>query len=174
MKRKQLVLISSVATVFLLIGASVAWWALQPSDRSPLPEDIRSQIQFSPLLIPTDSTTETKSYQYAVVEEGVRILTFIAVIDDIEVTFSEYAQPPSFNDIPEYKTKFLENVIRQTSSISASSGTIYLGIQERQENQQLAVMLENGLVVFMRPDGELNESQWRRVADQLELFRNLD
>jgi hypothetical protein len=98
-------------------------------------------------------------------------LSYILSIDDATVTISEYTQPSQFDDVPDFKDKFLENVIQKTTSVSTASGTIILGQQAKQQNKQLAIMLERGLVVFMNPSKTLEQKQWRTIGDALEVIK---
>ncbi len=94
--------------------------------------------------------------------------------DGNTVTVSEYSQPPEFTEIPEYKNRFLSNVINQYDTVQTSNGTIYLGRATKQDKKQLALMIERGLLVFMSPDKDLANAQWRSIGDQFEIQKITD
>jgi hypothetical protein len=85
------------------------------------------------------------------------------------VTLSEYPQPPQFNDIPEYRDRFLNNIASQYKTVQSASGVIYLGKMVKQDGRQLGIMLERGLIVFMNPERELSDAEWRQLGDLLEI-----
>ena len=161
-------LIVSVGLIFA--GFSLAH-ILRPKD-NPVPASVSSQIDFSPLVIPKNiKAPKTSDYQVSIVEDGTHLLRYIIHIDDATVAVSEYTQPSQFTDVPDFKSKFLEDVVQQTASVSTSSGTIILGQMAKQQNKQLGVMLERGLVVFMSPSKTLEQKQWRTIGDALDVVK---
>ncbi len=160
--------------LILAFGATRVYGYLR-RDTNPIPIDIRKKLVFSPFVLPKGSKEYvTKDYKYSTSEDRVPILSFIIHSNEgADIALSEYAQPPQFNDIPEYKERFLTNVAKQYDSVQTSNGTIYLGKMTRQNNKQLAVMLEKGLLVFMNPNTEINQAQWRKLGDNLEIKKIL-
>lgn len=152
-----------------VIGIGVYTYAAR--DTNPVPAKLRPQLSFSPFIIPTTSRSYTTSdYKFTTAEDKVEILSYnVHTKDTGTITVSEYTQPQEFSEIPEYKDRFLTNVAKQESTVQTSNGTIYLGRMNVQGNKQLAVMLERGLLVFMSPDKELSQAQWRSLGDQLEI-----
>jgi hypothetical protein len=155
----------------IVIGVSVFgiyWFGFRANN--PIPTDIQAQLTFSPLVIPKGTDNfETSEYKFATVENGLEILSFIITTPTASVSVSEYPQPIEFIEIPEYKDRFLTNAINQYSVVPSSNGSIYLGRAVKQDNRQLAIMIERGLLVFMNPDKELSEAEWRSIGDQLEI-----
>jgi hypothetical protein len=136
-----------------------------------MPSSVSSQLEFSPLVIPAIVKRPTTSdYKIGKIEEDT-VLSYVIHIDNASVTVSEYQQPSQFSDVPDFKDKFLENVIQKTSSVSTASGTIILGQQAKQKNKQMALMLERGLVIFMNPSKTLEEKQWRLIGDALDVVK---
>jgi hypothetical protein len=143
---------------------------------SPLPADVRQAITFSPLLIPADSKTfSATSYHLSKAEDNTQVLSYIInTPENSQITVSEYSQPQQFDEIPEFKQQFLTNVAKQYDSVESSNGTIYLGRQAKNNNRQLGLMIERGLLLFMNPDQDLSKAQWRQIGDQLELQKISD
>jgi hypothetical protein len=145
-------------------------------DTNPIPIPLRSELTFSPFVIPEKVQSYTVSdYKFNTAENKVQILTYVVHAQDgINVSVSEYQQPSEFTDIPEYKDRFLSNIIKQYATVQTASGNIYLGRLPKQDNRQLGVMLERGLLVFLNPDKELSETQWHQIGDVLEIQKVAD
>lgn len=159
-----------IAALALIAGGFSLANILKPRP-NPIPPSISSRLEFSPLVIPANIKSPTTSdYKVGKVENDT-ILTYIIHMDNATVTVSEYQQPSQFSDVPDFKDKFLENVIQKTTSVSTASGTIILGQQAKQQNKQLGVMLERGLVVLMNPSKTLEQKQWRTIGDVLDVVK---
>jgi hypothetical protein len=163
--------VSIIVAAILVAGGFALANVLKPKD-NPVPSSISAQVDFTPLVIPANNEMlKTTDYKVSTVEDGTQLLSYVLSIDDATVTISEYTQPSQFDDVPDFKDKFLENVIQKTTSVSTASGTIILGQQAKQQNKQLAIMLERGLVVFMNPSKTLEQKQWRTIGDALEVIK---
>lgn len=138
-------------------------------DRNPIPEQLRDQLTFSPFIISKGNNIyTTTNLKYSQAENQVQILTYIIRSKEgASISVSEYPQPNEFTEIPEYKDRFLTNVAKQYATVQTSNGIIYLGRMPNQGNKQLAVLLERGLIVFMTPDQDLDQSRWRELGDEL-------
>lgn len=172
-KKKWYRLIIIVIAIITLIVSVTMTILYVTRDTSPLPEQIQKQLTFSPFILPNNiKNYSTTDYKFSTAEDKVQILSYIINTKDNSITLSEYSQPPQFSEITEYKDQFLTNVAKQYDTVSTSSGTIYLGRAVKQNNRQLAVMIERGLLVFMSPEKSLDSAQWRNLGDQLEIQKN--
>ncbi len=171
-KKRGLIILAGIAIAALLVaGGFTLAQVLKPKD-NPIPASVSNQLDFTPLVVPANlDTIKTTDYKVSTVEDGTQLLSYIIHIDDTTVTVSEYTQPSQFSDVTDFKDKFLENVIQKTTSISTASGTIILGQQAKQQNKQLAIMLERGLVVLMNPSKTLEQKQWRTIGDALDVIK---
>lgn len=159
------------ALTLITVGAAGFWYATRTP--SPIPSEISSKLTFSPLVIPKNTEDySTADYKFDTAEGKVQILSYLIHLKSGTVTISEYIQPSEFVEIPEYKDRFLTNIIKQYATIQTANGAIYLGRAVKQDNKQLAVMVERGLLVFMSPSEELTENQWRGIGDQFEIQKN--
>ncbi len=161
------------ALVLLATGALLYRYFTGPGP-SPIPESISSKLTFSPLIIPkSNEDFATKSYKLGSENsDAVPVFSYIVTTADGKhsITVSEYTQPAEYSDIPEYKNQFLSNIAKQYATVQSSNGTIYLGRQSKQENKQLAIMLERGLLLFFAPtSGDVDDATWRKLGDALEL-----
>lgn len=156
----------------LAIAASLAgyWYFSQP--KASIPNDVRSGLDFTPLVIDQKDTNYSSSeYKSSTAEDNVKILSYVIKTPNGTVSVSQYVQPPAFTDIPEYKDRFLDNIIKRYATVQTAGGTIYLGRATKQNNKQLGVMLERGLIVFFSPESELSESDWRKIGGQMVVSR---
>jgi hypothetical protein len=168
--RKVRQIIAVASALILVGGGTVGLVAYITRDRNPVPAEIRHELTFSPLTIPTETDTlETSNYQLSRSEDNTQILNFLIKIDGATVTVSQYPQPAAFTEIEEYKNRFLTNVIQQTDTVQTANGTIYLGVLARQDGRQIGVMLEHGLIIFFNPDRSIDASVWRSIGDRLTL-----
>lgn len=157
-----------VVLALITSGAGSYWYMTR--DNNSIPSQIKRQLTFSPFVLPGDTKKySVTDYKFSTAENKVQILSYLIHLKDGTITVSEYPQPPEFTDIPEYKDRFLSNVINQYDTVQTANGTIYLGRAIKQNNEQLAIMIERGLLVFMKPDKELDSTQWRNLGDQLEI-----
>lgn len=165
--RNLIVLIS--LSIIAVSGASFAIYSYMAKDMNPIPTELRKNLSFSPLVIqPGTKGYITSDYHMTKAENNIDILSYTILINTgPTLRVSEYPQPQEFTDIPEYKDRFLANVAQQYSTVATSEGTIYLGRLAKQNNKQLGVMLEKGLIVFMTPDKDMEPEQWRALGDQL-------
>jgi hypothetical protein len=158
-----------IGVTVVAIGAIATFFILTRPPKEPIPT-WQSELNFSPFLISKNKGGYTESdHKVSTSEEGEKILSYIVTTPQTKVTLSEYPQPPQFNDIPEYRDRFLNNIASQYKTVQSASGVIYLGKMVKQDGRQLGIMLERGLIVFMNPEHELSDTQWRQLGDLLEI-----
>jgi hypothetical protein len=168
--KKTLLIVACVIVLSGLVGALVLY---MNRDTNPVPSELRSALTFSPLVVPTTNETITTSdYRLTRGEDDTQILSYTIMFEDTEVLFSSYIQPPQFEEIPEYRERFLTNIVMQNATVPTANGTIYLGQLSNQDNQQIGVMLEYGLLVFMQPGESLDEATWRQIGESFVVARN--
>jgi hypothetical protein len=166
----QSIVVLLLGTAMLLTAVFITYKSAF-TDKSAVPKELATKLTFSPLVIPNGVKDYTTSdYKFDKAEDDVQILSYIIhLADGNSITVSEYPQPPQFNEIPEYKNKFLTNVAHQYDTVETSNGTIYLGRQTKQNNKQLGLMLEKGLIIFMSPQNEIDSAKWHSLGEQLEI-----
>lgn len=169
------ILASWMLISLVVAGAGFSAYLFINRDISPIPPEIRTQLTFSPFVLPKAAKNYTTSdYKFSLAEDKVQILSYRINLDGNAITVSEYPQPSEFSEIPEYKDRFLTNIAKQYDTVQTSNGTVYLGRLARQNDKQLGIILERGLVVFMSPDKEIEPSKWRNLGDQLEIQKVVD
>lgn len=170
MKRYKIVIGALVSLVLIMAGFGI--YMLMPRDTGPIPRDVGERLTFSPFVLPeaTPNLSAT-GYKSITAENNEQILSYIIRTKDTTITVSQNAQPPQFAEIPEFKDQFLTNVAQQYDTVQTANGTMYLGRLTKQDNAQLAVMVERGLLVFLKPEKELDKAEWRNIGDSLEIQR---
>ena len=160
---KRISIASIIIAVILGVGGWLFWYLSQPI----VPSAIRSKLPFSPLVY-VGAEYKVSSYKYASEE---KIFSYVIKDDSGNyITVAEQVQPPQFTDIPEYKDRFLDNVTRRYATVQSSGITVYLTRPPKQA-KQVGIIIDKGLLVFMSANKDLNEDQWRKIADHLELER---
>lgn len=156
------------ALILIVVGASVYWYVIRSTN--PIPPQIKSQLTFSPFVLPSSTKDYSATdYKFTTAEDKVQILSYLIHAESVTISVSEYPQPQEFTEIPEYRDRFLNNVAKQYDTVQTANGTIYLGRLERQNDKQLGILIEKGLLVFMSPDKKLDPSQWRNLGNRLEI-----
>lgn len=171
-QKRRLVRIVGIVALALLIVSAVAAANYQHLQRQAarVPATIRQELTFSPFVVTLDNKSyKATDYRLSEVETGIQLFSFVVRFDSKTVTVSEYIQPPQFTEIPEYKQRFLDNVIKQYATVQTSNGTIYLGKQQKQNDKQLGILFERGLVVMFNPDQDLTQAEWRRLGEQFDI-----
>jgi hypothetical protein len=157
-----------LGAVLLVVVILAVGYQISSSTADPLPSRIESKLTFSPFVLPKGTKNYTATNYSIISPEGTvqELKYLIQTKDGSTIWLSEYQQPPQFSEIPDYKDRFLTN-INQQESVQTSNGIIYLGRLSHQSNKQVGIMIEKGLLVFMSPDQDMKQSQWRNLGDQL-------
>ena len=165
-----------IACIALLLLGGILYRYIDGSGPSPLPDSVANSIPFSPLVIPdADEDFQASNYKYALInekEEEIPLLSFTVTSSDnrTRINATQQPQPVQYSEIPEYKNQFLSNVARQYATVQSSNGTIYLGRLSKQNDKQVGIMIERGLLVFFYPTtGDVDDVTWRKLGDALQI-----
>ncbi len=173
-KRITVELSAKAIVVWLLVISvvGVGGWLLyqkySSASNGPIPQKIANQLDFTPMVMGNDAANYTQaSFDYANVDSSTKVLSFIITTPGgKQVTASEYPQPPQFYEIPDYKTKFLEN--KSEATVVTNAGVINLSHPDKDKGKQIGLMLENGLIIFFNPDTtNLTQSEWHDLGNNL-------
>ncbi len=162
--------IAAIIIASIAVGAVITYAVTRTS--SNVPASVRSDLSFSPL-VPTSDAIKTSDFKLGRAEDGTQTLAFTILADQVRIAVNQYAQPKQFIDVPEYKERFLSGVVNQTNTVQTSSGVIYIGRTDT-DNRQIAVMIENGLLIFFNPASELPDETWRKIGDSLQVEKTVD
>ena len=173
---RRIVMITTILLIcaaLILLGAMLYRY-VESSGPSPLPDSVSDNLPFSPLVVPdAEKDFRASNYRYALIkekEEEIPLLSFTITSADghNQINATEQPQPVQYSEIPEYKNQFLSNVARQYATIQSSNGTIYLGRLSKQDDKQVGIMIERGLLVFFYPTtGDIDDVTWRKLGDAL-------
>jgi len=142
-------------------------WALRP--RPPLPDAIYSRLNF-PLLAPASGSAYKIQQSTAKYNAPSRVVLFHVANGNQNMLVTEQATPDPFNDIPNYY-QTLVNDLRDYADISTASGTVSLTRPVELKGQQTAVSNNKGVLIFVRPNHDLSEDQWRAFFNDLAMVK---
>lgn len=151
-----LVLILILAGLFILLKPKQA-----------IPKTIQKQLDFIPYAAKGhDIRLDKNSYKYDPSQKG---LSFTASSTEYgKLTFSEQPTPQQFIDIPDLYTKLIDKLNRY-SVFNNQLGTVYLTKPADQKNGQTAVINSSGVLMFVRSEKDLTDSQWRKIFESVTL-----
>lgn len=149
---------------FIAVGLVIIIALIFFPGKPSIPGPIKSQLT-STLLIPKggDYITDRESAKY---DSKIKLLTFRTQIKGLTtVTVSEQATPDQFTDIPTYSEKVFQK-FGEYKTFEMSIGIVHL-VRSPKDKQQAAVINTKGTLMFVKPDKDLTEDQWR------EFFKNI-
>lgn len=162
---KTKLLIITVCLIIVLAGAALAFSKL--TKKTPVISPfIKSQLS-SPIFLPSqkDFTVEPNSVTFDVRE---KLLTFTAVSikDQTRLVITQQPTPDTFTDIPQYYDKLVE-AMGQYKQFDSLNGKVTLTKPTELKGGQTAVLNQNGTLMFVRPNKDLNDDDWRRFFNSL-------
>jgi hypothetical protein len=163
-KRRTIIVTAAIAGI-VIAGLGVGYALTRP--HGALPPEVGKQLTFSPMVVTKSPRLSADHYRVSKVQNNVQTLTYRITQGDKHVTVTEQLQPNQFTDIPDYKDHFLSGAFSQSSTVQTASGIMYTGLASKLENQQIAIMLEKGLLVFFYPSQPMASQDWRVIGDNL-------
>lgn len=103
----------------------------------------------------TKYSTEDKVYSYVVSKKGVA-----------DLTISLQPTPESFTDVPQVYEKLVEKM-RQYTAFDSIQGKVYLTRPVELNGGQTAVMNAKGVLMFVKPNAELSDDEWKSFFNSL-------
>jgi hypothetical protein len=102
-------------------------------------------------------------------DDRIKLLSYQATLFGVHSVISEQPTPDSFTDIPQVYQKVL-NSWKEYKNFSAPLGTVYLTRPGDQGGKQVAVLNAKGTLMFVKPDKDLTEDQWRQYFKSIEVI----
>ena len=152
---------------FGVIGGGVFWWLNQQA--GVIPNNIASQAGYS-LFHPDDSQTvfvDRSTYRY---DQANGLLSYQTTYESKEVIFSMQAVPSEFTEVAGTFDKYIEG-LNPVLSFDTTIGTVNVTEPDNLDKDQAAIMKEKGTLLFVRVIGKLDESQWRRLFQHIEVVK---
>ena len=128
----------------------------------PLPgkDDLSvSDIDFKPVLPPGKTLDSYKKKVARKSPDGSKILTFIEVLDGVDVQISQQQLPASFKADSIGELAKVATAFQANSVIQIDGQKIYHGYSERSRVQTL-IMVRNNLLVFLVSSKKLEDTTW--------------
>ncbi|HXY17805.1 MAG TPA: hypothetical protein VEH48_00050 [Candidatus Nitrosopolaris sp.] len=149
--------------LLLLIGviACVIWLWPKPL----IPKDIQNKVT-SVIFVPKNPQVINKkgTVKY---DSDLKLLSYQATIFGVNTVISEQPTPESFTDIPQVYQKVLDSW-NQYETFNTPQGTVYLTRPGKQSNEEVGVMNSKGTFLFIKPDSNFTDSQWRQLFNSLQ------
>jgi hypothetical protein len=94
--------------------------------------------------------------------DKLKLLTYAATTDGVKVVVSQQPSPTSFIDIPQVFDKVLAEM-REYSKFEVAAGTVHLTRPKDLKGKQAAVLNSKGTLMFVKPESDLSDDQWRQL-----------
>jgi hypothetical protein len=153
----SIVAIGLVVIVIMLLGP-----------KPPVPAEIKSAVT-STILVPQahDVVVSRESMNY---DSQLKLLTYTATAYGVKTVVSEQPTPESFIDIPQVYDKVVTGM-NEYGTFDSDSGTVNLTRPKDLGGKQAAVMNTKGTLMFVKPERDLSDDQWRKLFNGLEVIR---
>ena len=164
--KSQRILAFLAASLVVVAAIGVGWLIIS---RPVIPPDIKKQIDFLVLYPQGDSNivVDRSTFKY---DSQNHVLSFVVTCFGVKNTITEQATPDSFNDIPQYLDKVLQQ-LNSYSSFDTDMGKANLTHPSNLNGDQAAVMNTKGVLMFAHPVSTLTESQWRQFFNSLSVIK---
>lgn len=162
MKRLWLIMMGVTAIGLLVIIVML----LGP--KPPVPAEIKRAVT-STLLVPKarDVAVNRESMKY---DSQLTLLTYSAIAYGVKTVVSQQPTPESFIDIPQVYDKVVASM-NEYKKFDTDSGTVHLTRPKDLGGKQAAVMNTKGTLMFVKPERDLSEDQWRKLFNNLEIIK---
>jgi multidrug efflux pump subunit AcrB len=151
-----------VVVLILVAGATVL--AKQLAPERLVPSSIQKRIT-STIFLP-NSPNVTAKKETVKYDSKTKLLSYQAAAFGITTVISEQPTPDTFTDIPQVYDKVLESW-KQYEKFDTASGTVYLTRPGDQGGKEVGVMNSKGTLMFVKPEKDLSDDQWRQFFKSL-------
>lgn len=162
MKRLRLIVVIVAVLGLVVIVAML----LGP--KPPVPAEVKRAVT-STILIPKTRNVvvsrESMSYN-----SQIKLLTYQAIVYGTKTVVSEQPTPESFIDIPQVYDKLVASM-NEYSKFDSTSGTVHLTRPSNLKGKQTALMNAKGTLMFVKPESDLTEDQWRKFFNGIEVVK---
>jgi len=162
MKRLWLIIGSLVTIGLVVIGVMLV------APKPPVPVEIKRAVT-STIMVPQVREVEV-SRDSMIYDSKLKLLSFTVAAYGVKTVVSEQPTPESFIDIPQVYDKVVTNM-NEYSKFDSDSGTVHLTRPKDLKGKQAAVMNAKGTLMFVKPDRDLSDEQWRKLFNGLEVVK---
>jgi hypothetical protein len=155
-----LIIVAVVASVF-----GIRSWQ---QSKLFVPKDIKQQVTYT-IFKPADTSNFVADKSTIKYDPKLKSLSYRAMQKGTAsgLTFSFQEAPEVFADVPQAFSKFADD-LHQYSSFDSIQGKVSLTKPPELQGGQSAVMNAKGTLMFIKPDKNLSDSDWKQ------LFSNMD
>lgn len=156
--------LSFILAGVLIIAMSAVCFALWP--KPALPSSITRQINFT-IFMPNAETVsiDKPSIKY---DSSLKLLSYNINTLNTRAVVSMQPTPESFTDIPEVYKKIV-TTMNEEFKFENDLGTIYITRPSDLKGKQAAVVNAKGTLLFIKPDADLTQDQWRQLFNSLDV-----
>lgn len=157
-----------ILAIIVVIGSAITSFLILSHVATPLPSGIEKALTFSPF-VPYKNNGDFSVARSTLSrsEDGKQLLAYTLKIPSTSLVITQSVEPSQFAEVPEFKTRFLSSVISDSHTVQTASGVIYTGRAAKQNDKQIGIMTEHGLLIFLNPARDLSDVEWRSVGDAL-------
>lgn len=150
-----------------MIG-SVVIGVMLIAPKPPVPAEVKRAVT-STLMVPQvrDVDVARESMKY---DGSLKLLTYTVSAYGVKTVVSEQPTPENFIDIPQVYDKVVEGM-NEYSKFDTDSGTVHLTRPKELNGKQTAVMNAKGTLMFVKPEKDLSDDQWRKFFGSLEVIK---
>ena len=161
--RKWWIVAGSFTGLGLLIIVGIIF-----APKPAVPIEIKRAVTSTILIPRRDGVTVSRdSMNY---DAKLKRLTYTAMVFGVSVFVSEQSTPESFVDIPQAYDK-LVNAMNEYQKFDTDVGTVHLTHPKELAGKQAGVMNAKGTLMFLKPDSDLSDDQWRKLFSSLEVIK---
>lgn len=163
--KKRYIVTLAVCGGLVLIGV-VLYFVFRPGKPNVL-QQTQKKVGFTIFAPASDNKTWQLDKENIEYDATAGVITLHILRDANKIVMSEQATPPPFTDIPNYNSIFLSK-LNEYQELTVSLGTIELTHPTELKGGQSAVMNTRGTLMFLHPDTNLSDDDWKSVFNSLQ------
>ena len=145
----------------MVIGAVTRLWP-----KPLIPKNIQSEVT-SVIFVP-NSPQVVNQKGTAKYNGNLKLLSYKANVFGVNAVISEQPTPETFTDIPQVYQKVLDSW-NDYEDFNVPQGTVYLTRPGGKNATEAGVMNSKGTLLFVKPDKDLTDTQWRQLFNSIEV-----
>ena len=165
-KQKKLAALGLAGLLILFIGVRVVPGVISGDKNTEVGDVLSDSSQaptFEPLLPPEGS--EALDNRGVKFDPEKQVVSFAGKVGEVFIVVSQQKMPEDFKASPQEGLKKLAGDIFANEPINLSDGTAYVGTSTK--GPQTAIMVRNGLLIFVQSQSRVEPDQWEQLLDSL-------
>lgn len=166
MTRKKLAL--TVVTIVVLLGAATGYTVLKNNRKITSVKGLTTELTF-PVIQPKATSSFRVDQETIKYSESDKVYSYVLnQLGGTKLTVSLQPTPEGFTDAPQVFDKLIEK-LRGYSSFDSIQGKVFLTHPVELNGGQTAVMNTKGTLMFVKPEGQLTDDEWKIFFNTLEV-----